>query len=138
MARIFIQEQDREITDVAAIREFLKPFGIWYEKWDVAGRVGPVATDAEILDAYAPEIDRLKQAGGYVTADVINVPRETKHWFNLCASKTIRCIRLFEDKAGWTPHYVEDSLHVDHPPICFGPQFLRGDAGGKLPSVVDV
>ncbi|MBC7854604.1 MAG: cupin domain-containing protein, partial [Pirellulaceae bacterium] len=31
------------------------------------------ATNEEILAAYAPEVDRLKARGGFVTADVINV-----------------------------------------------------------------
>ena len=56
MARIRIQDENREITDLAEMREFLKPFGIWYEQWDVAGRIGPEATNEEILAAYAPEI----------------------------------------------------------------------------------
>ena len=73
MARIRIQDENREITAVQEIRDFLKPFGIWYEKWDVEGRIGSEVTNEEILAAYAPEIDRLKASGGYVTADVINV-----------------------------------------------------------------
>ena len=39
--------------------------------------------------------------------DLIRVPRGTLHWFNLCADRRIRAIRLFQDKAGWTPHYTE-------------------------------
>jgi len=77
MARIRIQDQNREITDSQEICEFLKPFGIWYEQWDVEGRIGPEATNEEILAAYAPEVDRLKKAGGFVTADVINVTAAT-------------------------------------------------------------
>jgi 1,2-dihydroxy-3-keto-5-methylthiopentene dioxygenase len=78
MARIRIQDEDREITDVAEMRAFLAPHGIWYEKWDVEGRLSSVdATSEEILAAYAPEIERLKAAGGFVTADVINVTPET-------------------------------------------------------------
>jgi 1,2-dihydroxy-3-keto-5-methylthiopentene dioxygenase len=73
MARIRIQDDNREITDVEEIRSFLAPFGIWYEKWDVEGRIGADATNEEILIAYAPEIERLKAAGNFVTADVINV-----------------------------------------------------------------
>ncbi|MCU0880397.1 MAG: cupin domain-containing protein, partial [Pirellulaceae bacterium] len=41
------------------------------------------------------------------SGDLINVPAGTKHWFDLCSDKTIRCIRLFQDMSGWTPHYVE-------------------------------
>ena len=77
MARIRIQDEDREITNPQEIRDFLKPFGISYENWDVESRVGPEATNEEILDAYAPEIERLKEQGGFVTADVINVTAET-------------------------------------------------------------
>jgi 1,2-dihydroxy-3-keto-5-methylthiopentene dioxygenase len=73
MASIRIQDENREITDSQEICEFLKPFGIWYESWDVEGRIGKEATNDEILAAYAPEIERLKKAGGFVTADVINV-----------------------------------------------------------------
>lgn len=182
MAEIHIPDQDRTLNDPAAIRDFLRPFGIWYEKWDVAGRIGPDATNEEILAAYAPEIERLKQQGGFVTADVINVnpqtpnldamldrfnkehthsedevrftvrgrglfhihpeggpvfsvtvesgdlinvPRGTKHWFNLCGDRTIRCIRLFEDMSGWSPHYVDQSAHVRYAPLCMGPQEVR-------------
>lgn len=77
MARIRIQDENREIEDVEEIRGFLQPFGIWYEKWEVEGRIGPEATNEEILAAYAPEVERLKKTGGFVTADVINVTEQT-------------------------------------------------------------
>ncbi len=181
MARIRIQDEDREISDPQEIRDFLRPFGIWYEKWDVKGRVGPEAANDEILAAYAPEIERLKAAGGFVTADVINVnpetpgldamlakfsqehthredevrftvkgggvfhihpqggpvfavqvesgdlinvPAGTQHWFDLCSDRTIRCIRLFQDVSGWTPHYVENGVHARYTPLCLGPNYL--------------
>ena len=38
--------------------------------------------------------------------DLIRVPRGTLHWFNLCSDRRIRAIRLFQDTAGWTPHYT--------------------------------
>jgi 1,2-dihydroxy-3-keto-5-methylthiopentene dioxygenase len=77
MARIRIQDENREITCPDEIREFLKPFGIWYEKWDVEGRLPAEATSEQILETYAPEVERLKKAGGFVTADVINVSPAT-------------------------------------------------------------
>lgn len=77
MATVTIPAENRRLTDPAAIREFLAPHGIWHEQWDVAGRVGPEATNEEILAAYEPEIERLKGRGGYVTADVINVTADT-------------------------------------------------------------
>ncbi|MDA7952043.1 MAG: cupin domain-containing protein [Pirellulaceae bacterium] len=177
MAQLNIPAEERTLTDPDEIRAYLKPFGIWYEKWEVEGRIGTDATDEEILAAYEPEITRLKEAGGYVTADVINVTPETpnlgamlekfnkehthhedeirftvkgkglfhlhpeeetvfsvtveagdlinvpngmKHWFHLCEEKTIRCIRLFEDPAGWTPHYSENGVHENYLPLCWG------------------
>ena len=77
MACIRIQGEKREIADLSEICEFLKLFGIWYEKWDVEGRVGFEATNEAILSSYAPEIQRLKEQCGFVTADVINVTPQT-------------------------------------------------------------
>lgn len=77
MAVIRIQDENRTITDPREIAEFLEPFGIWYERWDVEGRLGADATNEEILATYEPEIRRLKERGGFVTADVINVSPDT-------------------------------------------------------------
>ena len=188
MATVHIPDTKITLTDAAVINEFLAPHGICYEQWEVAGRIGPEATDEEILDAYAPEIERLKEQGGYVTADVINVnpqtpgldamlakfskehthtedevrftvrgggifhvhpkdgpvfavqvesgdlinvPKGTKHWFDLCEDRSIRCIRLFEDPSGWTPHYVDSPVHESYTHICFGPNYLPRQTDGK-------
>ena len=196
MARVHVPDQNREISEVDSIRSFLAPFGIWYEKWDVDGRIGPNASNEEILAAYSPEIERLKAAGGFVTADVINVnpetpnldqmlqkfdkehthsedevrftvrgsgvfhihpeggpvfgitvesgdlvnvPCGTKHWFNLCKDKTIRCIRLFQDMSGWTPSYIAESVHQNYAPVCLGPSYLAGKSpDSQISSVVKI
>ena len=77
MARVQIPQENCEIREPAEIKAFLKQYGIEFEQWDVEGRIGEDATSEEILEAYAPEIERLKQAHGFVTADVINVIPET-------------------------------------------------------------
>jgi 1,2-dihydroxy-3-keto-5-methylthiopentene dioxygenase len=77
MASVFIEEQNRTITDPQEIVAFLAPFGIAYEHWQVCGRLREGASDDEILQEYAPEIEQVKRAGGYVTADVINVKSDT-------------------------------------------------------------
>ena len=56
--------------------------------------------------------------------DLIRVPRGTKHWFNLCADRRIRAIRLFQDTAGWTPHYSESRVDELFLPLCFGMMHL--------------
>ena len=181
MAAISIPDENRTIEDPTAISEFLAPFGIWYEKWEVEGRIEPDATNEEILEAYAPEVERLKEQGGFQTADLIsvhpetpgldemlakfdrehthsedevrftvngrglfhihpqggpvfsvtveagdliNVPAGTPHWFHLCENRTIRCIRLFEDTSGWAPEYLDDSVHDQYAPVCWGPSYL--------------
>ena len=195
MASVFIQDENREIKAPAEVAEFLKPYGIIFEQWDVEGRIGADATNDEILDAYSPEIERLKAEHGFVTADVINVtpetpgldemlakfdkehlhtedevrftvkgsgifhihpengpvfgitvesgdlisvPKGTHHWFNLCSDRTIRCIRLFEDVSGWTPHYMEEPVHQKYSPLCMGPSYLDGGKGDDLEAVIDV
>jgi 1,2-dihydroxy-3-keto-5-methylthiopentene dioxygenase len=56
--------------------------------------------------------------------DLIRVPRGTHHWFDLCAEKRIRAIRLFQDPGGWTPHYTDSGVDRGFQPICFGPAYL--------------
>ena len=52
--------------------------------------------------------------------DLIRVPRGTLHWFNLCDDRRIRAIRLFQDMAGWTPHYTSSGVDENFLPVCFG------------------
>jgi len=189
MARIIIENESNEsenqtLTDVHEIRDFLKPFGIWYENWPVEERLSKDATNEEILAEFSPEIESLKERGKFVTADVINVncdtpgldvmlakfdkehthtedevrftvagrglfhihpdsgpvfaveieagdlinvPKGAKHWFNLCDNRAIRCIRLFQETEGWTPHYVEEGVQGRYQPICFGPNYVPID-----------
>ncbi len=191
MAHITIADENRRIDTPEQIAAFLKPFGIQYERWGVERDVSPDAAPEEILAAYAPEIEKLKKQGGYVTADVIavtpqtpnldamlakfsrehthtedevrfivkgsgvfhihpkggpvfalqldagdliNVPRGTEHWFDLCADRTIRAIRLFQDATGWTPYYTDSGIDAGYQPLCFGPTYL----GAGLPRVASV
>jgi 1,2-dihydroxy-3-keto-5-methylthiopentene dioxygenase len=191
MARVIIADENRTLTDVTEIRQFLEPHGIWYEHWPVENRLAANASNEEILNEFSAEIDSLKQRGGFVTADVINVnqdtpnldamlakfdkehthsedevrftvagrglfhihpasgpvfavevesgdlinvPHGTKHWFNLCDDRAIRCIRLFQDASGWTPEYVSDGVHGSYQPLCFGPNYLP--SGRTVDSVI--
>ena len=56
--------------------------------------------------------------------DLISVPRGTHHWFDLCAEKRIRAIRLFQNPSGWTPHYTESGVDQGFQPLCFGPAYV--------------
>lgn len=54
------------------------------------------------------------------SGDLISVPRGTRHWFDLCADRRIRAIRLFQDPSGWTPHYTESGIDAEYQPVCLG------------------
>jgi 1,2-dihydroxy-3-keto-5-methylthiopentene dioxygenase len=185
MAVVRVPAESRLIEEAAAVTAFLGAEGIDHERWVPAHPVAANAPPAEILEAYAPEIDRLKARGGYVTADVIDVkaetpnleamlakfrsehwhdedevrfilegrgiffihpragpvfaievsagdlirvPRGTWHWFDLCAERRIRAIRLFQDPAGWTPRYTESGADKGFEPVCLGPAHLTAQA----------
>lgn len=181
MALVRIPSENRTITEPSEIAAFLATAGIQFERWEASIPVANNAPAEEILAAYAPQIDRLKREGGYVTADVIDVkpdtpnldtmlnkfnkehwhdedevryivegrglfhvhptngpvfsveveagdlmrvPRGTHHWFDLCGDRRIRAIRLFQDTAGWTPHYTGTGVDKQFLPMCFGPSFI--------------
>ena len=177
MAVLTILNENKTLKDAEEITSALADHGIEYERWKPAHPVADNAPPEEILSAYSSEIEDLKERGGYVTADVIDVnpatpgldemlakfnrehwhdedevrfiiaghglfhihttsgvvlgieveagdlirvPRGTLHWFNLCADRRIRTIRLFQDTAGWTPHYSESRVDENFQPVCFG------------------
>ncbi|WP_008310446.1 1,2-dihydroxy-3-keto-5-methylthiopentene dioxygenase [Leptolyngbya sp. PCC 6406] len=181
MAVLSIAKENRQITELEAIWAYLQSIDLDYEQWEPAHPLSPEATAEDILTAYQGEVDRLKAAGGYVTADVINitpetpnlemllkkfnqehwhdedevrfiisghglfhinpqsgpvvaievgpgdllvVPGGTHHWFDLCRDRRIQAIRLFQDPAGWTPHYTETGKEKGYQPLCFGPAFV--------------
>ena len=76
MAVLRIPDREETITGDAEIRVALGAVGIDYERWSL-DRVPQDCSADEVLRAYAVEIDAMKQRGGYVTADVIDVNPQT-------------------------------------------------------------
>jgi 1,2-dihydroxy-3-keto-5-methylthiopentene dioxygenase len=62
--------------------------------------------------------------------DLIRVPKGTHHWFDLCADRRIRAIRLFQDPSGWAPHYTGTGVDQGFQPLCFGPAYIPPSPGG--------
>ncbi len=77
MAILNIPDKQRKLHDASAIADYLNRIGITYERWQPAVALSEQADESEILAAYAPYLDALKQKGGYVTADVIDVNAQT-------------------------------------------------------------
>lgn len=183
MAIVRIPAEQLTLHESTAITERLATCGIEYQHWLPRPEVSLEAPADEILNAYTREIEELKQRGGYITADVIDVnpatpgldamlakfsrehwhsedevrfiisghgvfhirpkngpvvaieveagdlisvPCNTWHWFDLCADRRIRAMRLFQDVAGWTPYYTESGEDRKYQPVCFGLSYLDG------------
>ena len=181
MATATLRNEGLTFRDEGETARCLASFGIGYERWQPTHALPDGARPEEVLAAYAPEIERLKASGGYVTADIIDVgpqtaglevmlakfkrehwhdedevrfileghgvfhihsvsggvvaievepgdlisvPRGTWHWFDLCADRRIRAIRLFKDPAGWAPCYTESAIEERYEPVCLGPAYL--------------
>ncbi len=73
MAIVDVPKKSIRLTDAAEITDYLNGIGIDYTRWENLKQISADASDQEILDGYAEEIETLKQLGGYVTADVINI-----------------------------------------------------------------
>ncbi|MBE9136013.1 cupin [Nodosilinea sp. LEGE 07088] len=160
-----------EYRDADAIAAVLARAGIHFEQWQTPA---PLAQDADpdtILTTYAKDIDRLKQEGGYVTADVIrmhpehpqktelrqkflaehihredevrffvegqavfylhlgdkvyaalctagdliDVPANTPHWFDMGEAPQFAAIRLFCEPEGWVAHFTGSPIAKGFP-----------------------
>ena len=73
MAIVDVPKKDLRLSDAVEIANYLTGIGIDYAKWENLKQVSEDASDQEILDGYSDEIEMLKEKGGYVTADVINI-----------------------------------------------------------------
>ncbi len=76
MAVLRFPPEDSRIELDGEVAAALAPLGIDYERWSL-DRVPADATAEQVLEAYASEIDAMKQRGGYITADVIDVNATT-------------------------------------------------------------
>jgi len=77
MATLNILEEHRKLTDSAEIKAYLHNIGVNYDQWQLSYLVTKDSTQDEILNAYASKIEATKQAGGYITADVIDIDADT-------------------------------------------------------------
>jgi len=188
VAVVRIPDEQRSLREQKEVRDYLAGIGIEYERWQTASDLPSDASAEQVLSAYSRQMEELKQRGGYVTADVIDVnadtpgleamlarfniehlhdedevryiiagsglfhihpkngpvvaieveagdlirvPRGTLHWFDLCADRRIRAIRLFQDKSGWTPHYSGSGIDRNYEPVCWGPRYIPPQGAAK-------
>jgi 1,2-dihydroxy-3-keto-5-methylthiopentene dioxygenase len=77
MAVVRIPDENRTLQDVPSVGRYLADRGIDFERWTPDVRVAEGASADAILSAYSGKIAQLKERGGYVTADVIDVTPDT-------------------------------------------------------------
>lgn len=46
--------------------------------------------------------------------DLLVVPANTKHWFDLGDQPNVCAIRVFTDQAGWIPHYTDSGIEQQY------------------------
>ena len=73
MARL--EFQGSTYTDPAKIRDVMGSYGVPYECWGLRAAAG--ARDEEVLDIYAPEVERLKTERGYLSVDLVALRADT-------------------------------------------------------------
>lgn len=150
----------------AEIARALGAVGVRFEQWQAAQPVKAGDAPERILEAYADDIQRLRQEGGYVTVDVvsmasdhpqkaemrqkflnehrhgedevrffvdgqglftlhigehvyevlcekgdlISVPANTPHWFDMGPNPRFVAIRLFNNPEGWVAHFTGSDI----------------------------
>lgn len=48
--------------------------------------------------------------------DLISVPANTRHWFDMGPKRRVKAIRMFIDMSGWTPHYTGSGVDERYNP----------------------
>ncbi len=66
MAIVNVPDKNLTLRDSREIADCLATIGIDYERWETNREVSPDASEVEILEIYATEIEHLKTKGGYV------------------------------------------------------------------------
>jgi 1,2-dihydroxy-3-keto-5-methylthiopentene dioxygenase len=64
-------------TDGAEIARLLNEVGIRFERWNADRELAPGADASDVLAAYASSVERVQDAGGYGTVDVLRLARGT-------------------------------------------------------------
>lgn len=156
----------KEVNSGEEIQALLSEIGVRFERWEASVPIHDEMSEADILQAYQPEIDRLKREGGYQTVDVvsmypdhpqradlrekflfehrhtedevrffvsgsglfclhvahkvyqvlctqndlISVPQNTPHWFDMGSAPRFSAIRLFNNAEGWVAHSTQSEI----------------------------
>lgn len=161
-----VQKSSFQSSDPAQITAKLAQQGIRFEQWQASAQIDASTSNDAILTAYAADIERIQQQGGYVTVDVISlssdhpdkaalrqkflaehthsedevrffvrgeglfclhlgdhiyqvlcqqndlisVPANTPHWFDMGSEPNFTAIRLFNNPEGWVANFTGSDI----------------------------
>lgn len=164
-------QADIVTDDLQEIAAILATKGVRFEQWEAGVEITAESSSDDILQAYSSSIEKLKQEGGYQTADVINmtpdhpqknelrnkfldehvhsedevrffvkgdglfylhlddgvyavqcckndligVPANTRHWFDMGGSPNFTAIRLFTNVEGWVAKFTGEKIANEFP-----------------------
>ncbi|HEV7557809.1 MAG TPA: cupin domain-containing protein [Kofleriaceae bacterium] len=77
MAILYLRDEQRTLTNPDDIAIRLREIGVHYERWAADRPLADDVTAEAVLAAYAGPVAELKQQGGYLTADVIDISPNT-------------------------------------------------------------
>lgn len=80
MAILSVPEANIELRDPQEISLFFEKRGIYFDQWQCDVVFDDTASQEEILDAYAKDLDPFMKNGGYLTADVISINKLTENY----------------------------------------------------------
>lgn len=85
MAFVTIQNSKKTLSDTQEITDFLAYHGIAHQRWDVPQALVPLTQKdllspeekSQVLTAYQPQLEALKQKHGYIQNDMVCLCRQT-------------------------------------------------------------
>ncbi|MFV2088192.1 1,2-dihydroxy-3-keto-5-methylthiopentene dioxygenase [Micromonospora sp. LOL_021] len=104
----------------AEIAEALRPLGVQFEQWEHGARLASQAAQADVLDAYRTEVDRICAKGGFRLVDVVRMRPDDAdpEWPSKAHAARTRFLDEHTHDEDEVRFFVEGSgcfyLHVDH------------------------
>lgn len=118
MAILNIPDQNKQITDVSEIRNYLNARSIFFDQWEASEELAVDADQDTVLAAYKHALSPYMEQNGYETADVINIHAGTPNYGAIRAKflaehiHTEDEVRFFVDGEGYFWFNLEDGEDI--------------------------
>lgn len=106
------------LTHLEDIAPTLAEAGVHIERWDASAPISAGASSEEVMEAYRPQIDRLKQERGLMTVDVMSLDRNHPQKAEMQAKfldeyrHTADEVRFFVAGRGLFTFHIDDKVYA--------------------------